>query len=219
MYPSQRPAVRRKISEATKRRWKKNRTQMLEAIRRGAKTTQLMYGGKQPPHFRKHRKEHPEVYLGRPCTPSTRQKMANASKALWRNPEWRRRQVLARRKPYVLSNGYHLVHCDGHPYADDKQRVEEHRLVIERRINRYLLPHEIVHHKDGNKLNNAAANLELMSRADHIKEHHIGAVRSKQARLHMSIAQRARYKRESILHEKSAHTTSAPHAIRRAPRR
>src|SRR3990167_2172404 len=166
MYPSQRPAVRRKISEATKRRWKKNRTQMLEAIRRGAKTTQLMYGGKQPPHFRKHRKEHPEVYLGRPCTPSTRQKMANASKALWRNPEWRRRQVLARRK-------------------------------------RYLLPHEIVHHKDGNKLNNAAANLELMSRADHIKEHHIGAVRSKQARLHMSIAQRARYKRESILHEKS----------------
>src|SRR4029077_3537029 len=39
--------------------------------------------------------------------------------------------------------------------------VLEHRLVVARAIGRPLLDHETVHHKDGNRQNNAPGNLEL----------------------------------------------------------
>jgi hypothetical protein len=38
-------------------------------------------------------------------------------------------------------------------------------------LGRTLSTNEIVHHKDGNKLNNKLTNLELMSRADHTSHH------------------------------------------------
>jgi len=37
----------------------------------------------------------------------------------------------------------------------------EHRYVMEQALGRKLLPHESVHHKDKNGMNNALANLEL----------------------------------------------------------
>ena len=42
------------------------------------------------------------------------------------------------------------------------QRMLIHRLIMENHIGRYLDPTEIVHHRDGNKLNNAIENLELL---------------------------------------------------------
>lgn len=47
----------------------------------------------------------------------------------------------------------------------------EHRRVMEAILGRPLLPNEIVHHKDRNKKNNDPSNLELMTRADHMKHH------------------------------------------------
>lgn len=47
----------------------------------------------------------------------------------------------------------------------------EHRRVMEIHLGRDLLPDEVVHHKDGNKENNSIENLEIMSRADHVKHH------------------------------------------------
>ena len=38
---------------------------------------------------------------------------------------------------------------------------EEHRIVMEGVIGRPLRPYETVHHKDGDRLNNAPGNLEL----------------------------------------------------------
>jgi hypothetical protein len=40
--------------------------------------------------------------------------------------------------------------------------MREHRLVMERAIGRPLTKAEVVHHKDGNKANNALENLELL---------------------------------------------------------
>jgi hypothetical protein len=72
----------------------------------------------------------------------------------------------------VTHGGYRMVKApDDHPYADSKGYVREHRLVMERHLGRYLFPGEVVHHKDGDKLNNDLNNLELTTLAEHTGEH------------------------------------------------
>lgn len=46
-----------------------------------------------------------------------------------------------------------------------------HRLVMAKHLGRKLRGDEIVHHIDGNGLNNDLSNLELMSRSEHSKIH------------------------------------------------
>jgi len=65
------------------------------------------------------------------------------------------------------TSGYIKVKAEGHPYADRWGYVLEHRLVMERKIGRYLHPWERVHHIDGQKDNNEENNLELVSPANH----------------------------------------------------
>jgi hypothetical protein len=66
--------------------------------------------------------------------------------------------------------GYREILCPDHPFAKRNGCVAEHRLVIEKYLNRYLKPTEVVHHRDGNRQNNAIANLELFeSNAAHLK--------------------------------------------------
>lgn len=81
-----------------------------------------------------------------------------------RNPAWNGGVT-------VNSNGYRLVRSPGHPNAWASGWILEHRLVMSDHLGHPLLPSEIVHHKDGNKLNNAVANLVTMPRPDHGKEH------------------------------------------------
>lgn len=54
----------------------------------------------------------------------------------------------------------------------NKKQVRLHRYIMECYLGRKLTKDEIVHHKDGDKLNNNISNLELLSRAEHIKKHY-----------------------------------------------
>jgi hypothetical protein len=73
-----------------------------------------------------------------------------------------------------IQNGYvHIWNAD-HPDADRHGYISEHRLVMEQHLGGRLLPTEIVHHKDGNKQNNAIENLELCSsQIEHMAHHMI----------------------------------------------
>lgn len=63
----------------------------------------------------------------------------------------------------LTKGGYIQLYRPEHPHATVKGYVLEHRLVMEEVLDRYLLPHESVHHKNGVRNDNRPENLELWS--------------------------------------------------------
>ena len=67
--------------------------------------------------------------------------------------------------------GYQLLYKPEHPNAYPDGYVLEHRYVMSEHLGRPLRKSEVVHHIDGDKLNNRIENLELMNRSSHMKLH------------------------------------------------
>ena len=61
----------------------------------------------------------------------------------------------------VDDSGYVLLYQPEHHRAKTNGYVREHIVVMESHLGRRLLPHETVHHKNGERANNAIGNLEL----------------------------------------------------------
>lgn len=68
------------------------------------------------------------------------------------------------------SSGYVMLLMKGHHEADTNGYIFEHRYVMEQHLKRRLAPNEIVHHKNGIKIDNRLDNLQVMTQAEHVFE-------------------------------------------------
>src|SRR5687768_4998048 len=69
---------------------------------------------------------------------------------------------LARRTDGSKTMGYVWTRAEGHPRTKARwPYVLEHILVMEAKLGRYMLPHERVHHMNGQRADNRPENLEL----------------------------------------------------------
>ena len=76
-----------------------------------------------------------------------------------------KRKGLGRRSRLLLKDGYLWV-------SSYEEEYPVHRRMVSQMLGRELTPEEIVHHIDGNCLNNAPDNLELTSRGEHQRTFH-----------------------------------------------
>lgn len=75
-------------------------------------------------------------------------------------------------RSYVTKEGYVQKYKPSSPEARSDGYVAVHRDVASRKLGRPLRSNEVVHHRDGNKRNNRASNLQVMTRKQHWKVHH-----------------------------------------------
>ena len=61
----------------------------------------------------------------------------------------------------IIRSGYFYIKCPEHPFSGKQGYLAEHRLIMEKKIGRYLQPGEVVHHINHNIKDNRIENLKL----------------------------------------------------------
>lgn len=77
------------------------------------------------------------------------------------------------KKPCVDRQGYELRYRPESPSANSSGYAHTHRVVAENKVGGTIYTGRVVHHRDGNKLNNSPGNLQVMSMQHHNKLHGI----------------------------------------------
>ena len=74
----------------------------------------------------------------------------------------------------VRQGGYILVYSPNHPNANSQGKgyVRRSRLVMEKKIGRYLDKKEIIHHINGIKNDDRPENLIILTNSEHLSLHH-----------------------------------------------
>lgn len=96
--------------------------------------------------------------FGKKLSIITKRKMSQAQKGHKRSLKTGRTKT---------KQGYILIYCPEHPKAYRKNYVFEHRLMMERKLGRYLNSNEIIHHMNGIKDDNRIENLLLTTKKQH----------------------------------------------------
>lgn len=76
-----------------------------------------------------------------------------------KNPYWKGGQ-------YINSQGYKMIRIKTNNY------IREHRYIMEQFLKRSLERTEVVHHKNGNKIDNRIENLQILTRKEHLRLHY-----------------------------------------------
>ena len=74
----------------------------------------------------------------------------------------------------ISGDGRWMIHAP--PNYQGKRYIKglyiyEHRFLMEQKFDRFLRSDEIVHHINGNKIDNRIKNLEILTKQNHIKYH------------------------------------------------
>lgn len=83
-----------------------------------------------------------------------------------KHPQWKGGMIIDR-------EGYILIHKPDHPHHANKNYVKRAVLIMEKKLGRYLIPLEVVHHIDGDKKNDDIDNLLLFSSQGEHAYHHM----------------------------------------------
>ncbi len=76
-----------------------------------------------------------------------------------------------RLKKQRRNNGYQYIYFPEHPNAGSSGFISEHRLRASKMLGRELTKQDIIHHIDGDRLNNEELNLYPSNKAGHRKAH------------------------------------------------
>ena len=79
--------------------------------------------------------------------------------------EYKKKTGIAKKSGYWYENGYKVLYLGG------KEGIKEHIKIMQDNLGRKLTSEEVVHHINGNILDNHIENLQLLTRAEHSRIH------------------------------------------------